>query len=114
MSLFRRGGNSQLTLDSMGPLPLSIFGTEEAGTAFSLSRASSMAGGFGVNLDRGTSSLFFIGDFPGNFIGEISFLDFLVLLFIGVTGGSAFSGTRWARFWVLLGELPLLNLVNGP
>ena len=90
MSLFGRGGISQLILDSMGPLPLSIFGSEEAGTAFSLSRASNMAGGFivlCVNLERGTSSLFFIGDFPGNFIGEISFLDFLALLFIGVTGG---------------------------
>ena len=71
----------------MGPLPLSIFGSEEAGTAFSLSRASNMAGGFivlCVNLERGTSSLFFIGDFPGNFIGEINFLDSLALLFIGV------------------------------
>ena len=74
MSFFRRGGNSQLTLDSMGSLPLSILGSEEAGTASSLSRASNMAGGFiilGVNLERGTSSFFFIGDFSGNFIGEI-------------------------------------------
>ena len=79
-----------MTLDSMGPLPLSILGSEEAGTASSLSRRSSMAGGFiilGVNLERGTSSFFFIGDFSGNFIGEMNFLDFLVLLFIGVAGG---------------------------
>ena len=46
-----------MTLDSMGPLPLSIFGSEEAGTVSSLSWASNMAGGFiilGVNLERGT------------------------------------------------------------
>ena len=74
----------------MGPLPLSILGSEEAGTASSLSRASNMAGGFiilGVNLERGTSSFIFIGDFSGNFIGEMNFLDFLVLFFFGVAGG---------------------------
>ena len=65
LSLFRRGGNSQLTLILMGPLPLSILGSEEAGSASSFSRRSCMAGGFvilGVNLERGTSSFFFIAD----------------------------------------------------
>ena len=74
----------------MGPLPLSILGSEEAGTVSNLSRASIMAGGFvvlGVSLERGTSSFFFIGEFSGNFIGKMNFLDFLVLLFIGVAGG---------------------------
>ena len=68
LSSFWRSGNSQLTLDSMGPLPLSIFGSEEAGAASSLARRSSMAGGFiilGVSLERGTSSFSLLGFFQG-------------------------------------------------
>ena len=48
-----------------------------------------MAGGFiilGVNLERGTSSFFFIGVFSGNFISKINFLDSLALLFVGAQG----------------------------
>ena len=101
----------------MGPLPLSIFGSEEAGTAFSLSRASNMAGGFIVlciNLERGTSSLFLIGDFPGNFIGEIGFLDFLALLFIGVTGGPHFLVPDGPGFGSFLVSCLLLIWLVGP
>ena len=93
LSLLRRGGKSQLTLNFMGPLPLSIFGSEEAGSTSSFSRRSSMAGDFiilGVSLERGTSSFIFIGVFSGNFIGEINFLDSLALLFVGVAGGPHF------------------------
>ena len=91
-----RGGNSQLTLDSMGPLPLSILGSEAAGTASSLAQRSILTGGLillGVSLDKGTSSLFFIGVFSGYFIGEICFFFFLVspaLFFIGAAGGPVF------------------------
>ena len=73
----------------MGPLPLSIFGSEEAGSTSSFSRRSSMAGDFiilGVSLERGTSSFIFVGVFSGNFIGEINFLDSLALLFVGSQG----------------------------
>ena len=77
----------------MGPLPLSILGSEEAGTASSLARRSSLAGGFiilGVSLERGTSSFVFTGVFSGNFIGEINFLVSLALFFIGAAGGPVF------------------------
>ena len=76
-----RGGNSQLILDSSGPLPLSILGTVETGAAFSFSLRSCRAGGFillGVSLESGTSSLFFVGVFSGNLADEIGFLVFLV------------------------------------
>ena len=92
----------------MGPLPLSILGTEEAGTAFSLSRASNMAGGFidlCISLERGTSSLFLIGEFPGNFIGEMCLLCLLSLLFLGVTGGPHFlvpDGPGFGSFLIWL------------
>ena len=72
-------GGTQI-LDSTGPLPPSIFGAEEAGTAFSLSLASDIFCGFIVpffSFERGTSSLFLLGDFPGNFIGEIGILSSL-------------------------------------
>ena len=78
-----RGGNSQLTLDSMGPLPLSVLRSEDSGTASSIFRRSILAGGIillGVSLDRGTSSLFFIGVFFGYFIGEKSIFFFPVSL----------------------------------
>ena len=76
--LFGRVGTQ--ILDSTGPLPPSIFGTEEAGLAFSFSRAS------GISFDRGTSSLFLLGESPGNFIGECA----LVLLLLGFSGDPSF------------------------
>ena len=122
--LFGLGGISQLILDSKGPLPLSSFGSEEAGMAFSLSRASNVAGGFidlCISLERGTSSLFLIGDLPGNFIGEIGFLYFLDLLFIGVAGGPHFlvpDGPGFGSFSIwLVGPdfgLPLRSSTGGP
>ena len=75
LSLFWRGGKSQLTLYLMGPLPLSILGFEEAGLRFKSSRRSSIGGGIntlGASLERGTSSLDFVGVLSGNFIGEIT------------------------------------------
>ena len=63
-----RGGNSQLILDLIGPMPLSILGTEETGAAFSFSLRSCRAGGFivlGVSLESGTSSFFFAGVLVG-------------------------------------------------
>ena len=76
-----RGGNSQLILDPIGPLPLSILGTEETGAAFSFSLRSCRAGGFivlGVSLESGTSSIFFAGVFTGTGV---------VLVFVGAAGG---------------------------
>ena len=84
---FGRGGISQLILDFRGPLPLSSFGSVEGGIAFSLSRASGFFIELWISLERGTSSLFLIGEFPGNFIGEMGFLYFLFFLFILAIGG---------------------------
>ena len=61
-----RGGNSQLILDLIGPMPLSILGTEETGAAFSFSLRSFMGGGFiflGASLESGVSSFFFFAVF---------------------------------------------------
>ena len=75
-----RGGNSQLILDLIGPMPLSILGTEETGVAFSFSLRSCRAGGFmvlGVSLESGTSSFFFAGVFTGTGV---------VLILVGAGG----------------------------
>ena len=49
-----RGGNSQLTLDSRGPWPLSILHSEDSGTASSIFQRSILAGGiirFEMHMD---------------------------------------------------------------
>ena len=93
LSLFWRGGKSQLTLYLMGPLPLSILGFEEAGLRFKSSRRSSIRGGInthGASLERGTSSFDFVGVLSGNFIGEMTLLGFLGSLFVVFAVGPHF------------------------
>ena len=92
-----RGGNSQLILDLIGPMPLSILGTEEAGAAFSFSLRSCIAGGFivlGFSLESGTSSFLFAVVFPGTVV---------VFAFVGAAGGPDLLIPEGPGFGALMG-----------
>ena len=105
LSLFRRGGKSQLILYLMGPLPPSILGFEEDGLRFKSSRRSSIGGGIntlGASLERGTSSFDFVGVLSGNFIGEITLLGFLDSLFVVVAVGPQFLAPDGPGFGSLI------------
>ena len=83
-----RGG--KLILDLRGPFPLSSFGSEECGIVFSLSLASGLFVEVLVSLERGTSSSFLTGEFPGHFIGEMTFLSLLFSVFFFADVGPCF------------------------